>query len=217
MENPEGISTKHSAKYRVHLPHFSDEREMDHGKLPFEHHGSLQQQDLLVNVTFAVSWYAIRCIHSFGMLPFNFWLNFSEHRKFSLEIITGENTPQSLRSSVFCLYQTQSNQRDNKCVNDKICKSVLFYYVLCYTIVPVSVLWCVVVVFIFPIINMISKQKTCFRPSVSSHKLSQASVFMISYKVHCCSPTHMITFNFFSQPQWEYLQCNWHTSFHSLS
>lgn len=45
-----------SAKYRVHLPYFSDDGEMDEGK-PRQHRGSLQQQDLPVNVTFTDSWY----------------------------------------------------------------------------------------------------------------------------------------------------------------
>lgn len=86
----------------------------------------------------------------------------------SVGTLIGENTPQSPPSLVFGVCQRQSNQRGSKCVNDKICESVL-----CYAILLVSVFWCLVVVFIFLIINIKSKRNTCFRPSVSSHKLWQ--------------------------------------------
>lgn len=102
-----------------HLSYFSAERERDKGKLPYVHCDSLQQQDLLVNVTIAVSWYAIHCIHSIRHINFltTGWTS-----------LTGESKPQSLCSSVFCVYQRQLNQRGSKCVNDKICESTICYY-----------------------------------------------------------------------------------------
>ena len=180
---------------------------MDEGKLPYEHRGSLPQQDLLVNNTFAVSWYAI-----FIHLLFNFWLNFSEHKMFTGNFNRRQHTPES---PFFCLFLPKAiklkREQVFKWLNMWKCTMLL----LCYAIVLVFVFWAFVLLLILSIINMISKQK---------QHLSDLQWAAINFDrlqcvwsgLHRCSLKHMITFCFFIQSRWKGLQCNWHTSFYSL-